>query len=342
MFKSIRIPRAALTAVLVPAALFAQADAPKPHGLDSVRFLEKGNGCSELQTAVVSFQNPEGAVVDLVSAVHIADEVYYRQLNQHLSTYEVVLYEMVGGPVETRNEREAKPDVGMTHLLQRVVQSMLGLKYQLDAIDYHQPNFVHADANWEQWTELMAAKNQSMATLFLRALEMQEDPEVKKALESIQGDQAMTNLVSALTKFNPEKFKHTLAPLLSESESFIQTMEGKEGSVLIAERNKIVMGAIQDQVQHGKKRIAVFYGAGHMPDFKQRLEAAGFAERRTDWMTAWSIGDGEKTMSGLDLMENVLKDDTVIEGVISFFRQFAGENPDAAAEPVPAPKPPVP
>lgn len=342
MLNSLRAPQATMAVFLVPLALSAQADAPqKPTGLDSVRFLEKGEGCSELQTAVVSFQHPEGAVIDLVSAVHIADEAYYRQVNQHLSTYEVVLYEMVGGPVETRNEREAKPDIGMTHLLQRVVQSMLGLKYQLDAIDYHQPNFVHADANWEQWEELMAAKNQSMASLFARALEMQDDADVKKALESIQGEEAMTNLVSALTKFNPEKFKHTLAPLLSESETLIQTLEGKDGSVLIAERNKIVMNAIQDQVRQGKKRIAVFYGAGHMPDFKQRLEAIGFTERRTDWMTAWSIGNGDKTMSGLDLMENVLKDDAVIEGILSFFRQFAGEDPNGMP-PVPEAKPAVP
>lgn len=323
----------AVASLLVPVSLLAQAT-PPAQSLDSVRFQNKDDGTSELQTAVISLQNPAGVQVDLVSAVHIGDEGYFRQLNQHLSTYEVVLYEMVGGPMETRNDQPAMPEMEMTRLLQRVVQSILGLRYQLDGIDYHQPNFVHADATWDQWEELMAAKNQSMATLFLRALEMQDSEEVKKAIESIHGDQAMTSLITAITKFNPEKFKRSLAPLLSESESLIQTLEGKEGTVLISERNKIVMDRVQEQIQQGRKRIAVFYGAGHMPDFKQRLEATGFTERRTDWMTAWQIGNDEKSASGLDLMENVLKDDAVIEGVISFFRQLAGE-----AAPLTSPQP---
>lgn len=342
--KRFRSPVVLLVALLLPTWLSAQADPPAPSKfLDSVRFQDKADGHAELQTAIVSFQNPSGCTVDLVSAVHIGDPQYFRQLNQHLASYDAVLYEMVGGPVETRGENEAAPEVGMTHLLQRVVQSMLGLKYQLDGIDYNRPNFVHADATWQQWEELMAAKNQSMASLFLRALEMQDSEEVKKVMESMKGEEAMTSLVTAITKFNPEKFKRALAPLLSESEGFIQTLEGQDGTVLISERNKIVMGALQDEIAKGKKRIAVFYGAGHMPDFKQRLEAAGFAERRTEWLTAWNIGDGDKTLSGLDLMENVLKDDAVIEGVISFFRQVAGEGQNGmetgSKQPAPPPHP---
>ena len=332
---------AALAAFSLPVSLFAQTAAPAPRAtLDSVRFLEKPDGCSELQTAIVSFQSAAGVTVDLVSAVHIADANYFRQLNQQLATYDAVLYEMVGGPVETRNAAESPSEIGVTHLMQRVVQSMLGLRYQLDGINYNQPNFVHADANWKQWEELMAAKNQNMATLLVRALEMQDNEEVKKAMENLKGEEAMTKLVSVITKFNPDKFKRTLAPLLSESESFIQTLEGKDGTVLISERNKIVMGVVQDQIRQGKKRMAIFYGAGHMPDFKQRLEGIGFTQSQTNWLTAWNIGNGDKAISGLDLMENVLKDDGVIEGVISLFRQFAGENqgnpmPGTGATPTP-------
>jgi len=293
--------------------------------LDSVRFQERTDGTSELQTAVVSFENGDGVIVDLVSVVHIGDEDYFRALNQHLSTYDVVLYEMVGGPMETRDEREVRPELGMTHLLQRVVQSMLGLQYQLDGIDYTPANFVHADADWEQWEALMEAKNQSMATLFTRAMEMQDNEDVQGVLESMNGEETLTGILTALTEFNPEKFKRSLAPLLSESEGFIQTLEGDEGTVLISERNKIVMASVDEQIRQGHRRIGVFYGAGHMPDFKQRLEQIGFEERRTDWMTAWSIGNGQTSLSGLDLMENVLKDDAVIEGFISFFRSLSGE-----------------
>ena len=39
----------------------------------------------ELQTAVVSYRNRQGVVVDLVAAIHIADEDYYRQLNDYFA-----------------------------------------------------------------------------------------------------------------------------------------------------------------------------------------------------------------------------------------------------------------
>ncbi|MEO0448299.1 MAG: hypothetical protein AAF191_19725 [Verrucomicrobiota bacterium] len=318
-----------LSLLLLPLGISAQeappADTPKEEVLDSVRFIESADQKSQLQTAVISFHNEGGTVVDLVSVVHIGDERYFDQMNQHLSTYDVVLYEMVGGPMETRDERQVKSEIGMTHLLQRVVQSMLGLKYQLDGIDYSPDNFVHADANWEQWESLMEAKNQSMTTLFTRAMKMQDNEEMKEVLEKMNGEETMGSILSSITEFNPDRFKRSLAPMLSESEAFIQQLEGEDGTVLIAERNKIVMEEVEKQMAAGKRRIGVFYGAGHMPDFKNRLEAIGFEERRSDWMTAWSIGNSQETVSSLDLLENVLKDDAVIEGFITFFRELAGE-----------------
>lgn len=291
----------------------------KAEVLDSIRYFERPDGNSELQTAIVSFKHPEGAVVDLVGAVHIGDDAYFRQINQMLSTYDVVLYELVGGPMEDRGKVK-RDELGLTHLMQRVTQNILGLKYQLEGIDYSQPNFVHADATWDQWDSLMKTRDQSMATLFQRAMQLENDPAMKEKVESMGSEEMMAQLGQAITEFNPDKLKRNLAPLLADSETFIDMIEGEDGTVLISERNKIVMDAIEDQVANGQKNIAVFYGAGHMPDFEKRLTAIGYTQGDTQWIQAWNIGDGSQPLNGLDVVENLLKDDYVVESVMGFLR----------------------
>jgi hypothetical protein len=229
--------------------------------------------------------------------------------------------------METRDEKEADAELGATRLVQRLVQSMLGLRYQLDGIDYKRPNFVHADATWEDWERLTKERNQTMATLFQRAMQMQNDPEMKEEIEKMGSEAMLPELLAAVREFNPEKFKRTLAPMLSEAEGFVTKLEGEDGTVVITERNKIVMQSIEAQLAKGHRKIAVFYGAGHMPDFETRLEALGFREDGREWMAAWNIGDETSTVSGLDLLETMLKDDEVVESVITFFRTFLGEPP---------------
>ena len=43
----------------------------------------------------------------------------------------------------------------------------------------------------------------------------------------------------------------------------------------------------------GKKIIAIFYGAAHMPDFDKRLkEDFGMKRTESEWITAWNLADG--------------------------------------------------
>jgi hypothetical protein len=339
--RTVSLLASASLAVTCLAADPTPGQAPEPQkqaapSVNSIRYFERPDGKAELQTAVISMKNAEGAQVDLVSAVHIADASYFEAMNQRLAAYDVVLYELVGGPMEKRDEQKVTSELGATHLLQRVVQSMLGLRYQLDGIDYSRPNFVHADASWEDWERLNKERDQNMATLFARAMEMQNDPSMKKEMEKMSSEEVFTQILSAVKEFNPDKFKRSLAPLLSESESFVTKLEGKDGTVVISERNKIVMQSVDDQLAKGHRKIAVFYGAGHMPDLKARLEAKGFKESDSQWMSAWNIGNSTASISGLDLLENVLKDDSVVESVISLFRTFSGEgsaSPTAPANP---------
>ena len=58
---------------------------------------------------------------------------------------------------------------------------------------------------------------------------------------------------------------------------------------------------MQQQLQAVRKRLAVFYGAGHFPDMQRRLEAMGFEKTGEEWLTAWDIpaaGEGQGKAGG--------------------------------------------
>ena len=65
---------------------------------------------------------------------------------------------------------------------------------------------------------------------------------------------------------------------------------GPEGSTLITERNKVALKKLGEQIAGGKKKIAIFYGAGHMGDIEKHLLADFHLHRSQEqWLTAWKI-----------------------------------------------------
>lgn len=64
----------------------------------------------------------------------------------------------------------------------------------------------------------------------------------------------------------------------------------EDNSVIIGERNKAALEELRKAISRGEKRIAIFYGAGHMPDLGRRLRSDfNMVPTDTDWVTAWSI-----------------------------------------------------
>jgi len=65
--------------------------------------------------------------------------------------------------------------------------------------------------------------------------------------------------------------------------------ERPRGSVLVHERNRVAMKVLDREIGRGHDELAIFYGAGHMPDFEQRLRDRGFRKVKESWLTAWDI-----------------------------------------------------
>jgi hypothetical protein len=86
--------------------------------------------------------------------------------------------------------------------------------------------------------------------------------------------------------------KRVLAEQFEDMGGMTAALDGPQGSTIITERNKVALQQLAKQIGAGKKRIGVFYGAGHLPDMEKRL-IADFKLKRGDqqWLTAWHLGN---------------------------------------------------
>lgn len=278
--------------------------AENPAEPDYIRYHEEADGKSSLQTAVARFEKG-GSVVDLVSVVHLADPEYFDRLNGLLANYDAVLYEMVGGSYSADQQAAIPSETGMPDVrsLQKMATTFLDLEFQLEGIDYSKKNFVHADIDWEQYQELMLAKNQTFATLFSRAMALAQEGDADSLpTAEVNVTQLLGRIMTAIRTGDGSDLKRSMAPMLGDSEDFITRLEGEDGTVIVSERNKVVLQKLEQVMQPNQSGMyAIFYGGGHMPDLERRLLADGYRKTAVVWMDAWAMGgdaEAEDSSSG--------------------------------------------
>jgi len=252
-----------------------------------LRFEEKAKGAA-LEVGVIRLQHKEtGALVDLMGAVHIGDAAYYQQLNKEFKAYDAVLYEMVKpanlDPAQFQNRPPSS--VGM---MQTFMQKQLDLAYQLDEVDYTAKNFVHADMTVKQFRKRQEARGESMFKLMFKL--MKEDM-ARRANKKKGADISSAELLRAL--LNPNRsveLKYLLARQFNEMERLTAGLNDEKGSVILTDRNKVALKVLARELAAGKKKLAIFYGAAHLPDLEERMiEKMGFERKATRWVTAWKL-----------------------------------------------------
>jgi len=237
-----------------------------------------------LQVAIVSYLAKDGVKdmqVDLVSAVHVGDAEYYADLNNRFETYESVLYELVA-PEGTVVTPETESDSAISSL-QRGMRTMLGLTYQLEEVNYTQPNFIHADLTPDEMSASMDERDESLYTYFWQAFfaahrEMNRDP---------LGLQGMKSLTAALRTDSENPLKVMLAHDFADLDRFDDMFGEDSESAIIGARNERAIEVLREELDDGKRRIAIFYGAAHMRDLENRLLSLGFSIGETTWVDAW-------------------------------------------------------
>jgi hypothetical protein len=245
-----------------------------------------------LETAIVSFlpiaAEAAKVRVDLVAAVHIADLKYYQELNKRFAGYDVVLYELVA-PEGTRIPKGGRKDKKSGNMLTSVqlgMKDMLKLEFQLDKVDYTQKNFVHADLSPEQFAKSMSDRKEGISDIFVRLLAVGLAKQAQAG-----GDGNDLQLLMALFDSNRSlALKRAMAEQFQDMEVAMAIFEGPKGSTLIGERNKRALEVLKQQIAAGKKKIAIFYGAGHMADMEKHLRA-DFSLKPQDpqWLQAWNM-----------------------------------------------------
>jgi hypothetical protein len=273
-----------------------QQEPPKAKADAEQKYLRVQTGDKDqpvaLQTAIVSYKgkNSEGmpVVVDLVGVVHIGDRSYYEKLNKLFVSYDAVLYELVapegtkvpkgGGKKKIRHPLTA---------MQRMMQSVLQLDYQLDQIDYTKENLIHADMSPDEFAKSMKDRDESFLKMFFRMMGQ------SAAMQGRPGTVSDAQLLAALfAKDRSLQLKRLMSRQFEQMEVMLNGFGGPDGSTIITERNKKALSVLKRELAAGKKRIAVFYGAGHLPDMDERMRTEfGMSRGKAIWLTAWQMKD---------------------------------------------------
>ena len=300
---------AAIAVALLVSPAVAQLANPKPEsktvkskaateptvGSDWVRLeLDEAGKPRSMQTAIVRYKSKTdpGVAVDLVGAVHVGDKAYYEDLNERFKQYDALLYELVapdGTVVEPGRGTSSRHPLGA---LQNGMKDMLQLEHQLEQIDYTCPNFVHADMSPEVFFKSMKNRDESFAKMYFRMIGTSL---AYQSRMTAQGESADVDILKAIMSDDrPRQLKIALAKQMADMESMLSAFGGEEGSTLITERNKKALEVLKKQLDDGKKKIGIFYGAGHLNDMHQRLENEfKLHPAEITWLPAWKLSAEE-------------------------------------------------
>ena len=268
---------------------------------DSPQFLrlsrDDGGRPQSLDTSIVQYHGHSGRgirrgrealQVDLVAAVHLGTADYYETLNRLFTEYDAVLYELVAPP-NARVPKPGRKPSGAIGAAQQGLTRMLGLEFQLDRVDYAAENFIHADLSPQQFDAAMAKRGETWWSMFTRLMR-----ESMARAEPGRGDDVgvgdLFGLLFGSEAGRQVRLRRLMAEQFTDMDVLTAAFGGEEGSTLITDRNAAALAVLRDEVDKGGRRIAIFYGAAHMDDFDQRLQADfGLQPGETLWLEAWDL-----------------------------------------------------
>ena len=279
---------------LFPVILVA-ADAKKDHALTDFMRMTKEEGKrlpTSYDTAIVTFTDKKNNVqVDLIGAIHIGDKEYYTELNEIFKRYDAVLYELVADentkPEKNRSGSGESPS--MLSSFQSRMGSALALDFQLNHIDYKAKNMVHADLNPTEFAQRVSDRGdlvQMIYRVMVLGIKKSNDKDAQQNEMKMQG-----RLLGSFFGSDPAlSLKRVLAEEMIRQLDDAGWIIGGDESAIITDRNAAALKVLRQEIRNGKKKIAIFYGAAHLPEFARSLEK-DFQMKKTgtNWVIAWDL-----------------------------------------------------
>ena len=242
-----------------------------------------------LQTAIVRYRGNkgtkyEGCVVDLVGVVHIGQRDYYQDLNERLAKYDSVLYELVAPDGTRIRPEDLEKRRSVLASMQSGMKDMLNLEYQLELIDYMAKNFRHADMSPDEFVKDLERRGDSIWKMFARMMGAGMASQA-----STGGDAGL--LLALFSNDRSKRMKQVMARQLVDIELVTAGIDDANGeNTLIKGRNEKAFKILREELDAGKEKLAVFYGAGHLPDMAERLESKfEMHAKKTTWLDAWDL-----------------------------------------------------
>lgn len=283
-----------------------------------LRVVENDDG-GRLEVLVATYRKGS-AVLQLFGCVHVADRSFYEEMQRRFRGLDALLYELVGDPSIRPHPDMKRGD--NTHWIATVQGGMgAGLKLadQFGAMDYRQDNFVHADMTDVEWRQAIKAANSSELREVFSIGSMDND----RAEGSKQSE---IDLVGAFRSGGGiAELRLMMARMMIGGDPAID-----QPTVIIHGRNEKCLRVLQQQLDLGKQRLGIFYGAAHMEHMEHRLvEDLGWARAGEEWVLAWDCSRKRwpKQERGLKQKRYRARRDLkkLIEAVVEHAASFEGE-----------------
>lgn len=257
----------------------------------------------QLATSIVRFEGEfraddgetRAVSVDLIGAIHLGEAAYYERLNAEFKEYETVVFELVADEgfdvkdlADAKEAKNAKPSspLDVIPLFQQSMADALGFVNQTDGIDYSAPNLKRGDANADDFLVRLTTGG-DVPNFFVNSA-------FDSLFSSDSGRSEGWLLACLLAKDKRLALRRFFADELARTELVGQPNERE--TALIHFRNEIAIDVAQKELEAGKTKIAVFYGAAHLDDLARRVEKTLTDSRRSEprWLTAWSMEAAQK------------------------------------------------
>jgi hypothetical protein len=294
----VRLAAGAAFAVAITPWLRAEPP-PAPTSLAFLRTTDLADETRGLQTVSTEYRpaNGSGPSVWLVGVAHLGTAEYFHAIQERLDRQTVVLYEGIGLRDVKKGPGVATDRAG----IQTALATALGLKFQLDAIDYRRPTFINSDLQApelerEVRERTTAAKREDRDETFNQLMDaLQGSGATGGALSQVAGVLGSSAQTREITKLMLIEVLGRAGEFLELARNYSPEMKDLF-DIVLTERNTVVLRDLRAQLARLKpgQSIAVFYGAAHMDEIAQRLRnELRYVPAKQEWDTAFTAKTAE-------------------------------------------------